>query len=49
MKQVPGVADAVADTLMTARPFDSNAAFLEALAEHISAEQLEGAAYFLKE
>ena len=49
MKQVPGVDDAVADTLMPARPFDSNAAFLEALAEHISAEQLEGAAYFLKE
>ena len=49
MKQVPGVDDAVADTLMPARPFDSYAAFLEALAEHISAEQLEGAAYFLKE
>ena len=34
---------------MAARPFDSNDAFLAALSEHVSAEQLDAAPSYLNE
>ncbi len=49
LKQMPGVDDATAGTLMAARPFDSSDAFLAALSEHISEEQLDLAASYLSE
>ena len=48
LKQIPGVDDAIADTLMAARPFASNDAFLTTLSNHLSSEQLETAASYLK-
>ena len=49
LKQMPGVDDATAGTLMAARPFDSSDAFLAALSEHVSEEQLDLAASYLSE
>lgn len=49
LKQMPGVDDATAGTLMAARPFDSSDAFLAALSEHVSEEQLDLAASYLTE
>lgn len=49
LKQMPGVDDATAETLMAARPFDSSDAFLAALSEHVSEEQLDLAASYLTE
>ena len=49
LKQIPGVDDAAAETLMAARPFASNDVFLAALADHVSAEQLAAAASYLQE
>ncbi|MCZ7571284.1 MAG: helix-hairpin-helix domain-containing protein [Ardenticatenaceae bacterium] len=47
LKQLPGVDDAVAATLIAHRPYDSNAAFLEALALHVPSEELAAAASYL--
>ena len=49
LKQIPALDESIADTLMANRPFDSNDAFLAALAEHLSAQQIEVAAAYLKE
>ena len=49
LKQMPGVDDATAETLMAARPFDSPDAFLAALSEHVSEQQLDLAASYLTE
>ena len=49
LKQMPGVDDATAESLMAARPFDSSDAFLAALSEHVSEEQLDLAASYLTE
>lgn len=35
LKQIPGVDDAIAESLMAAGPFASDDAFLAALAEHV--------------
>ena len=49
LKQIPGLNDLMAEWLMAARPFDSSNAFLAALSEHVSEEQLELAASYLTE
>ena len=49
LKQMPGVDDATAESLMAARPFDSSDAFLAALSEHVSEQQLDLAASYLTE
>jgi len=49
LKQIPGLDDALAGSLMENRPYESNDAFLDALSENLSAEQIEAAAAFLKE
>ena len=49
LKQIPGLTDEIAEELMAARPFDSNDAFLAALSEHVSAEQLDAAPSYLNE
>ncbi len=49
LKQIPGIDDSVAETLMAARPFASNDAFLTALSDYIDAEQLSSSASYLKE
>lgn len=40
LQQLPGVTPEIADALMAARPYASNAAFLEALATHVTPEEL---------
>jgi DNA uptake protein ComE-like DNA-binding protein len=40
LQQLPGVTPEIAEELIAARPYDSNAAFLEALAGHVTPEQL---------
>lgn len=47
LKQIPGVDDALAESLIAGRPYGSNAAFLEALAAHLSAEQVALAEHYL--
>ena len=49
LKQIPGLNDQMAGSLMAARPFDSSDAFLAAHSEHVSEEQLELAAPYLTE
>lgn len=49
LKQIPGLSDEIADVLMAARPFDTNDAFLAALSEHVSEEQLDAAVAYLNE
>lgn len=48
LKQIPGVADAVAEGLMAARPYESNAAFLEKLSESLSADEVAFAEAYLE-
>jgi DNA uptake protein ComE-like DNA-binding protein len=40
LQQLPGVTPEIAEELIAARPYESNAAFLEALAAHVSADEL---------
>lgn len=40
LQQLPGVTPEIAEELVAARPFDSNAAFLETLASHVTPEEL---------
>lgn len=40
LQQLPGVTPEIAETLIAGRPYASNAAFLEALAEHVTPEEL---------
>jgi DNA uptake protein ComE-like DNA-binding protein len=40
LQQIPGVTAEIADELIAGRPYESNAAFLEALAGHVTPEQL---------
>lgn len=47
LKQLSGVDDSVAASLMDARPYDDNAAFLAELAQYISAEDLAVAPFYL--
>jgi len=47
LKQLPGVEDTIATTLMDARPYGSNEAFLEKLAEYVSVENAAGAGDYL--
>jgi radical SAM superfamily enzyme with C-terminal helix-hairpin-helix motif len=47
LMQIPGVDEAVAQSLMAARPFESNTAFLAALTELVSAGDLANAAHYL--
>ena len=49
LRQIPGLNDVIAEELMAARPFDSNDAFLAALSEHVSDEQLDAAPSYLNE
>ena len=49
LKQIPGLDDQMAESLIATRPFDSSDAFLAALSEHVSEEQLELAASYLTE
>ena len=49
LKQIPGINGEMAESLMAARPFDSSDAFLAALSEHVSEEQLDLAASYLTE
>lgn len=48
LKQLPGVDDAIAESLMAARPYESNAAFLEALSASISADEASVAEAYLE-
>jgi DNA uptake protein ComE-like DNA-binding protein len=47
LMQIPGVSEDIANALMAARPFGSNEAFLTALAQHLSADQVSFAANYL--
>lgn len=47
LKQLPGVDDAIAETLMAARPYDSNNAFLAQLTDLTSAEDAAAASGYL--
>lgn len=47
LMQVPGLDESEAASLVTARPFESNEAFLEALAEYVSQSELETAEGYL--
>ena len=47
LKQIPGVDDAIAESLMAAGPFASDDAFLAALAEHVDQDQMEVARLYL--
>jgi DNA uptake protein ComE-like DNA-binding protein len=47
LKQLPGVTDAIAKQLIAGRPYASNAAFLAALAKHITPAQLATAKAYL--
>lgn len=47
LKQLPGVDDTIAQTLIAGRPYGSNEAFLTALASQVGAEQAAAAAAFL--
>lgn len=49
LKQLPGVDEAEAASLLATRPFGSREEFLEALAQYVTAEQLAQAAYYLTE
>lgn len=49
LKQIPGLGDEIAGVLLAARPFDSNGAFLAALSEHVSEEQIDAAVSYLYE
>ena len=49
LKQIPGITDEIAEALMSARPFDSTEAFMAALSDHISEEQIEAASAYLNE
>jgi DNA uptake protein ComE-like DNA-binding protein len=40
LQQLPGVTPEIAEALIAGRPYESNAAFLEALAEHVTPEEL---------
>jgi len=48
LQQLPGVDEIVAAALIAGRPYASNEAFLAALAEQVSPEQLAGAAGYLE-
>ena len=48
LQQLPGVTPEIADALIAARPFASNAAFLEALATHVTADELAVAESYLE-
>ena len=48
LQQLPGVDEIVAAALIAGRPYASNDAFLAALAEQVSPEQLAGAAGYLE-
>lgn len=47
LMQLPGVDEAVAAELTAARPYESNAAFLEKLSEYVDAQQLAEAGCYL--
>ncbi len=49
LMQIPGVDEATANTLIAARPFASNDAFLEALGSTLSAAQVQFAANYLSQ
>jgi len=48
LKQIEGIDDGIAATLIDGRPYDSTEAFLAALATHISPEQLALGATYLE-
>ncbi|SHF48800.1 Helix-hairpin-helix motif-containing protein [Fodinibius roseus] len=48
LQQLPGVNAEIAKDLIDGRPYDSNNAFTEALASHVSEEQLQTAEKYLK-
>lgn len=48
LKQLPGVDDAIAESLIAARPYESNAAFLEALSASISVDDASVAEAYLE-
>lgn len=48
LKQLPGVDDTVAATLVAGRPYASNQTFLDALGQLVDAQQLEDAACYLE-
>lgn len=47
LKQIPGVDDALATSLITGRPYASNQAFLDVLSKSLDAQQLADAGCFL--
>lgn len=47
LRQLPGVDEAIAEELITGRPYDDDEAFLAALADLVSAEEAEAAAGYL--
>ncbi len=47
LMQVPGLAESEAASLIEARPFESDEAFLDALSEYVTEEQLETAERYL--
>lgn len=48
LMQIPGVDEEVAEALIAARPYDSNEAFLEKLAEYLSETDVAFAAHYLE-
>ena len=48
LKQISGIDDTIANELMSARPYDSNEAFLMKLADYLSTEQTAVAATYLQ-
>jgi radical SAM superfamily enzyme with C-terminal helix-hairpin-helix motif len=48
LQQLPGVTPEIADVLIAGRPYASNAAFLEALATHVTPEQAAAGESYLE-
>lgn len=48
LMQIPGLDAGEAESLIAARPYESNEAFLQALSEYISEEQMTAAEHFLQ-
>ncbi|MDZ7771186.1 MAG: hypothetical protein U5K31_00320 [Balneolaceae bacterium] len=48
LMQIPGLDADEAESLIGARPFESNEAFLQALSEYVSEEQMAAAEHFLQ-
>ena len=48
LKQLAGVDDAIAEALMAARPYESNAAFMEKLGESVSADEVAAGEAYLE-